>query len=147
MMRRPPISTRPDTLFPYTTLFRSHDPVAHLSQAERNNTPQRHPAQSPLGSVVVAPRQTAFTGRLGLQQRSLGNIKRRQLIESAAFSCLVAGARNHRGELFRMQISGVENRRRRPRSESVHPKDSGTDLAKAEQIDDTHMAPGGQGSA
>src|SRR3546814_12296224 len=25
MIRRPPISTRPDTLFPYTTLFRSPD--------------------------------------------------------------------------------------------------------------------------
>src|SRR3546814_4920375 len=29
MIRRPPRSTRPDTLFPYTTLFRSlHDPLA-----------------------------------------------------------------------------------------------------------------------
>src|SRR3546814_7475017 len=26
MIRRPPISTRTDTLFPYTTLFRSHQP-------------------------------------------------------------------------------------------------------------------------
>src|SRR3546814_2703963 len=28
MIRRPPRSTRTDTLFPYTTLFRSADPVA-----------------------------------------------------------------------------------------------------------------------
>src|SRR3546814_2953103 len=28
MIRRPPISTRTDTLFPYTTLFRSRRPVA-----------------------------------------------------------------------------------------------------------------------
>src|SRR3546814_16348741 len=28
MIRRPPISTRTDTLFPYTTLFRSHKPQA-----------------------------------------------------------------------------------------------------------------------
>src|SRR3546814_5673095 len=28
MIRRPPRSTRTDTLFPYTTLFRSHDPRA-----------------------------------------------------------------------------------------------------------------------
>src|SRR3546814_13218025 len=27
MIRRPPRSTRTDTLFPYTTLFRSHDPA------------------------------------------------------------------------------------------------------------------------
>src|SRR3546814_9563002 len=28
MIRRPPISTRTDTLFPYTTLFRSFDPLS-----------------------------------------------------------------------------------------------------------------------
>src|SRR3546814_14051152 len=34
MYRRPPRSTRTDTLFPYTTLFRSRrDPVEHFSQA------------------------------------------------------------------------------------------------------------------
>src|SRR3546814_9929491 len=30
MIRRPPISTRTDTLFPYTTLFRSHLRRGHL---------------------------------------------------------------------------------------------------------------------
>src|SRR6056297_4017703 len=29
MIRRPPRSTRTDTLFPYTTLFRSHGAVVH----------------------------------------------------------------------------------------------------------------------
>src|SRR3546814_9662874 len=29
MIRRPPRSTRTDTLFPYTTLFRSHAPPVH----------------------------------------------------------------------------------------------------------------------
>src|SRR3546814_2648536 len=33
MIRRPPRSTRTDTLFPYTTLFRSHDQPAGLDQA------------------------------------------------------------------------------------------------------------------
>src|SRR3546814_1505503 len=33
MIRRPPRSTRTDTLFPYTTLFRSHDAVDDLAQA------------------------------------------------------------------------------------------------------------------
>src|SRR3546814_15901280 len=33
MIRRPPLSTRTDTLFPYTTLFRSpHTPDAYLRQ-------------------------------------------------------------------------------------------------------------------
>src|SRR3546814_7345718 len=30
MIRRPPRSTRTDTLFPYTTLFRSHHRLAHF---------------------------------------------------------------------------------------------------------------------
>src|SRR3546814_3794572 len=32
MIRRPPRSTRTDTLFPYTTLFRSGNPKRHYSQ-------------------------------------------------------------------------------------------------------------------
>src|SRR3546814_16574768 len=33
MIRRPPRSTRTDTLFPYTTLFRSHDnPAGHAGR-------------------------------------------------------------------------------------------------------------------
>src|SRR3546814_15415300 len=42
MIRRPPRSTRTDTLFPYTTLFRSHDPYAPLVAA---NTRDPHPAR------------------------------------------------------------------------------------------------------
>src|SRR3546814_4322192 len=37
MVRRPPISTRTDTLFPYTTLFQSL-PVMKLDRSERRNT-------------------------------------------------------------------------------------------------------------
>src|SRR3546814_1751746 len=43
MIRRPPRSTRTDTLFPYTTLFRSH----HLRRADRLR-PEAAPA--PAGS-------------------------------------------------------------------------------------------------
>src|SRR3546814_19381685 len=32
MRRRPPVSTRTDTLFPYTTLFRSYDGVVDLGR-------------------------------------------------------------------------------------------------------------------
>src|SRR3546814_2826119 len=34
MIRRPPRSTRTDTLFPYTTLFRSRDKVTHRQRCE-----------------------------------------------------------------------------------------------------------------
>src|SRR3546814_4956083 len=35
MIRRPPGSTRSDTRFPYTTLFRSHRPVERHAEIER----------------------------------------------------------------------------------------------------------------
>src|SRR3546814_4845675 len=35
MIRRPPISTRTDTLFPYTTLFRSIDDIQHAVVADQ----------------------------------------------------------------------------------------------------------------
>src|SRR3546814_1969661 len=35
MIRRPPRSTRTDTLFPYTTLFRAYDDASRLAQAKR----------------------------------------------------------------------------------------------------------------
>src|SRR3546814_7641343 len=41
MIRRPPRSTRADTLFPYTTLFRSHA----RPQARPTAAPQPRPAQ------------------------------------------------------------------------------------------------------
>src|SRR3546814_14128629 len=34
MIRRPPRSTRTDTLFPYTTLFRSHEVLCHIRDAQ-----------------------------------------------------------------------------------------------------------------
>src|SRR3546814_17210354 len=49
MIRRPPRSTRTDTLFPYTTLFRSQDHVERTTladdawQAHGATVDQRHP--------------------------------------------------------------------------------------------------------
>src|SRR3546814_9550699 len=59
MIRRPPRSTRTDTLFPYTTLFRSH--VANLARAEPQ--PDDHDRQAdevdrqdlPDADHVIAP--------------------------------------------------------------------------------------------
>src|SRR3546814_982505 len=55
MIRRPPRSTRTDTLFPYTTLFRSaHARAAH--EAERTPPqPDRHPLPRPFRTAKVRP--------------------------------------------------------------------------------------------
>src|SRR3546814_20937776 len=55
MIRQPPRSTRTDTLFPYTTLFRS---VAILAA---NHVAQCHPANT---AIQPALRKAAITGRL-----------------------------------------------------------------------------------
>src|SRR3546814_12626216 len=51
MIRRPPRATRTDTLFPYTTLFRS---IAYLVALARA------PRESPSLSLGVSPRGTAM---------------------------------------------------------------------------------------
>src|SRR3546814_8676315 len=49
MIRRPPRSTRTDTLFPYTTLFRSRR-TPHRTGPDRNCRPQRLWQVQPAGS-------------------------------------------------------------------------------------------------
>src|SRR3546814_4316307 len=43
MKRRPPRSTRTDTLFPYTTLFRSHSPPPRPPTGGRDSSAAPHP--------------------------------------------------------------------------------------------------------
>src|SRR3546814_13848207 len=62
MIRRPPRSTRTDTLFPYTTLFRSAA-IGILVDGERDSLPRRKPNVD--GIVGEAPNLTndrQFTG-------------------------------------------------------------------------------------
>src|SRR3546814_8325577 len=72
MRRRPPRSTRTDTLFPYTTLFRSEQLRRHLSRLQR-------------GEPDVAPADGGAPERPG--------VRRRQLLRSG----LSRGGRGHRG--------------------------------------------------
>src|SRR3546814_17481780 len=80
MIRRPPRSTRTDTLFPYTTLFRSHSTTrdaisVYLQQRDRacptgddlfisNNG--RAPSKSAVSNVFIhLARQLGFRGPVG----------------------------------------------------------------------------------
>src|SRR3546814_5655778 len=47
MVRRPPISTRTDTLFPYTTLFRSNSDELSAVAKTRHPPGGRRPAETP----------------------------------------------------------------------------------------------------
>src|SRR3546814_12637009 len=60
MIRRPPRSTRTDTLFPYTTLFRSHGAAAQrrLLAADRHGD-----GAGPAGAGVAVPGRAGATSR------------------------------------------------------------------------------------
>src|SRR3546814_1905121 len=66
MIRRPPISTRTDTLFPYTTLFRSADDTGKLP------SPQARPALIPPCPRVKAV-LTVFDGQAVYRHLSPGS--------------------------------------------------------------------------
>src|SRR3546814_14885057 len=62
--RPPPISTRTDTLFPYTTLFRSLRPT-RLHSRPAASTPNTHPSSPELTnqpSMIAEKPNCAFTG-------------------------------------------------------------------------------------
>src|SRR3546814_7720633 len=67
MIRRPPRSTRTDTLFPYTTLFRSNISERNRNQADRLlldacrlDTLHGFPARQPLNASCHAEPETLF---------------------------------------------------------------------------------------
>src|SRR3546814_16450694 len=55
MIRRPPRSTRTDTLFPYTTLFRSADPRPEPLSADRSS-PRCLPQVQDVAYRIARPR-------------------------------------------------------------------------------------------
>src|SRR3546814_2589048 len=68
MIRRPPGSTRTDTLFPYTTLFRSGPPACALPICSRQTLPSRFllsvqaPGHRVQGHEIALRAQTADHG-------------------------------------------------------------------------------------
>src|SRR3546814_8794821 len=73
MIRRPPRSTRTDTLFPYTTLFRSSEILPSILGAESpfiplSSTKPRIPP--PCASLLAQTTNTSAKGALEIQVRS-----------------------------------------------------------------------------
>src|SRR3546814_16314122 len=55
MIRRPPRSTRTDTLFPYTTLFRSKAPTSVIAEVQQSwkDSPERRGDTWPQGAHIT----------------------------------------------------------------------------------------------
>src|SRR3546814_14289387 len=71
MIRRPPRSTRTDTLFPYTTLFRSPDSGAHREVSCPRRSPRWHAGNRRSGArsfrlpLLCHPKPAAPVGAMG----------------------------------------------------------------------------------
>src|SRR3546814_18582095 len=92
MIRRPPRSTRTDTLFPYTTLFRSTPTgsqeaatsspttISPRTSTPRTSTPRRWPMTDQSGTVRIALLSTSDTDLLSARSAeadyALGNPSR-----------------------------------------------------------------------
>src|SRR3546814_5582853 len=89
MIRRPPRSTRTDTLFPYTTLFRS--PGCARQAPDR---PRRHREQGPPGHQRAA-------GRFTCQRARGGGVEKAAAVEAAGGRPCTGAARSeeHTSEL------------------------------------------------
>src|SRR3546814_560441 len=70
MIRRPPRSTRTDTLFPYTTLFRSHPPEIGDLATDVSDVRQRHLVHLAAG-VVAAVHQCEQSAHLVQREAEL----------------------------------------------------------------------------
>src|SRR3546814_11503530 len=96
MIRRPPRSTRTDTLFPYTTLFRSTSKVPPCGPLATSTGPADCAiAQGTAATGRVRARMqaaTAVTGRLGLVKSTGRLIQRLPLVK---YFCLIPRKNTH----------------------------------------------------
>src|SRR3546814_2508619 len=72
MLRRPPRSTRTDTLFPYTTLFRSSVYGCDLLYGRRRAEPAQPPVDYRLGQQIKMPMQPSLALLFGLVWKAQG---------------------------------------------------------------------------
>src|SRR3546814_8228825 len=100
MIRRPPRSTRTDTLFPYTTLFRSleHHPIAEIEPG----------AVDPLGLVEIARQRDRRMPRAAHRLHLLDRIGEQflvrfmligELVDEARISAVLERSEEHTSEL------------------------------------------------
>src|SRR3546814_6550587 len=108
MIRRPPRSTRTDTLFPYTTLFRSiifdhHDPVSVAIVLHLQRFAFGQPGKALLVELQIAPRDVGHAPSCNAAAHPVGERSEEHTSElqslmriSYAVFCLKKKKKNHR---------------------------------------------------
>src|SRR3546814_9884085 len=129
MIRRPPGSTRTDTLFPYTTLFRSLlvDDVADVVEAAGVRRPAR--GEPRLARLTALPGPRRETQNLGLDptafERARENIRRDRRDPDrppAHRARIVDQQRHHRIAEFGIALDLVAERLRRVDDDARQPR-------------------------
>src|SRR3546814_7461375 len=93
MIRRPPRSTRTDTLFPYTTLFRSRDLIAYTKQAQSFGLTSK----TTLGHAMIMNFVVNATG--DATKGIWGNMGYGSMIDTPMNKAFVARSEEHTSEL------------------------------------------------
>src|SRR3546814_13204744 len=104
MIRRPPRSTRTDTLFPYTTLFRS----SCFPTLQRKNSASTSSVPTEKGRMMASARKTALVvapGRGTYGKGELGSIAR---LHGARFADLIANFDGQRPERSQPTVSELD---------------------------------------
>src|SRR3546814_2255065 len=121
MIRRPPRSTRTDTLFPYTTLFRSPDARHARLQPQDPSAHGRRP-QGGQGALPRTRRQEP--GHAALCQRTPGRSGGDRRVDPARAGLLFPRRRGRRSEI-RRTARLCEGRGRRPAARRIADKSEG----------------------
>src|SRR3546814_1840453 len=104
MIRRPPRSTRTDTLFPYTTLFRSSGSrIAARSRSLRRIASRARSASAEDGRSVSALAGPSTTTRESSESRSEEHTSELQSLMRISYAVFCLKKKNTRKELYYTQ--------------------------------------------
>src|SRR3546814_16234202 len=107
MIRRPPISTRTDTLFPYTTLFRSYDDPDNvgINQSPDSGFAFRNVAVKARLIVYVVTEAVPLDDASLLIPHRLRPTRHPAIDAVSAPSAITHGERNHRDEATHGEVT------------------------------------------
>src|SRR3546814_4371906 len=96
MIRRPPRSTRTDTLFPYTTLFRSTDQLG-VESVEVDRPHEQHQDQvgQQVGLVAVSESRAGLDERLARSEEHTSELQSLMRISYAVFCLKKTKSKQH----------------------------------------------------
>src|SRR3546814_14180293 len=116
MIRRPPRSTRTDTLFPYTTLFRSHEKGDR--HAGRRSVDRRHHRYLRRKRIMALKHYNPTSpAQRGLVLVDKSGLWKGKPVKALAEGKHKTGGRNNKGHVTSRGIAGGHKQRYRFRSE------------------------------